>query len=139
MHANIMIIALNTAAGPQHITLEINERLPAWIRSPCEITCQYEVKAAGNMHLLRFTASGVFAIVCQRCLQSIDYAYTQAHEVAVCAHERDMLSLMTEYDCVVGEQGEVDLRELLTDELVMSLPQIPHAIEDCTFDLAQFN
>jgi uncharacterized protein len=129
-----MNICLHNAANrddAQDVTLQITERLPEWIASAPEITCRYQVKKEGRVHVLHFTASGVLVICCQRCLQSVDYSYTHAHELAVCANEEDAEHFMSVYDCVVGEQGEINLLEVLTDELLLSAPQIPHAVSDC--------
>jgi len=137
-----MIICLKSAASfdtAQEINLRVQERLPDWVQSPCELTFSYTVKAEGRFHLLHYTAVGQFTICCQRCLELVNYPFRHTNELAVCANDDIAQQLTADYDCVLGKGGELDLLELLTDELMLYSPEVPHSLDDCSLDLARFN
>ncbi len=138
----VMKICLKSAArhdSQQKVISPAAARLPAWVESCSVMNCDYTVKSEGRLHLLRFSAHGTLVICCQRCLQCVDYQYSQTSELAVCANDSEAERLMGDYDCVLSVDGELDLVELLTDELVLHTPQIPHELSDCKLDLSRFN
>ena len=81
-------------------------------------------------------ASTKVSLTCQRCTE----AYEEQLNVEFCfspvKNEEDASHLPSEYDAVeLDENGEVNLRDLVEDELILAVPLIPkHKLEDCSAD-----
>jgi len=77
--------------------------------------------------------SATVSLTCQRCTEafehklSIDFVFSPAKD------EEAAENLPSYYDAIeLDENGEVNLRELVEDELLLALPLIPrHELEDC--------
>ncbi len=119
---------------PSIIDFTVEERLPAWIESPCRLCCSFLVTRVSDYYLLKFTLSAKLSIVCQRCLAQDAFDYTLSGEVALCFTDARADELMSCYDCVVVEGDMLDLEAIIVDELHLSSPQIPH--EQCKEDIA---
>lgn len=71
------------------------------------------------------TAKGV-EILCQRCLQ-IDIQELHVDlNVVVVLDESQAEKLPAEYDAWIVEDGQLNIRELLDQELILSLPIVPY-------------
>lgn len=104
-------------AQREQITLHIQERLPYFILTPCDVTCAFQVSAHGDYDVLSTEVDGKLQIICQRCLEPFEYNYHHTTELAICRNEADAARYMTSFDCIVSQTGEVDLLEIITDEL----------------------
>ena len=121
-----MKICLKTQAkrlGLQTVVISIQERKPARLHLPCELTCQYEIAAYENYYLLTLNVQGRLEITCQRCLASFSHDYSNHTQLAVCADDDVAERLMASYECIVDKNYQVDLIDIVTDELYLFLPE----------------
>jgi uncharacterized protein len=129
-----MVINLKVAAKKgieQSITVDLRERLPENITGPCHLKCDYSVQSQGAYFLLTLKVSGQLALVCQRCLNEFTQAYSNETTLAVCSDDDVANQLMRNYECIVVNNAEVDIIELLTDELYLYSPLHHPEISDC--------
>ncbi|MCE3043748.1 DUF177 domain-containing protein [Legionella sp. 16cNR16C] len=121
----------------QQALLELTERLPQHIQPPCELVCQFKIEFCRNYYLLSMTVSGKLTIICQRCLNEFTCDYSNSTELALCASETIAEKLMAEFETVVYEKDEVDLKQLVTDELFLYSPMLHEHVEDCDAEMQQ--
>jgi uncharacterized protein len=65
-------------------------------------------------------------IICQRCLQVAEQDLSSNLNVAVVLDESQAEKLPAELDAWIVEDGQLNLRELLDQELILSLPIVPY-------------
>lgn len=121
-----MKICLKTHAkqtGSRTIVLRIEERKPARVSSPCELTCVFHVEDYKDYYVLTLDVSGLIEIACQRCLADFQLDYTHQTSLAVCSSDETAETLMTRYECIVVHDDQVDLMDIVTDELHLFLPE----------------
>ena len=129
-----MIICLKTWARqlPGHeMSLCLDERLPSWIEAPCELNVVLTVTENADHFNLKFRVTGTLLICCQRCLTRVEYAYQHDNALIVLRSEATLARYSLAADCVVAASGEIDLCDIVTDELHLYSPEIPHAFEQC--------
>ncbi|HHH40066.1 MAG TPA: hypothetical protein ENK50_10910 [Sedimenticola sp.] len=69
---------------------------------------------------------------CQRCLESLNQTVDVAVNLAVIEAPSEAERLPDDQEPVLAEEGRIALRDLIEDELLLSLPQIPrHAAGRC--------
>lgn len=86
---------------------------------------------SGEMH-------GILTLCCQRCLQSYTYNVTCEFAVSPVHDESAAKQLPSSYEPVLLVDGKVDILELLEDELILTLPQVPmHAPSECAANIEQ--
>ena len=79
----------------------------------------------------------VLALQCQRCLEPLDYPAEASFDLAVIEVDEEAVSLPDEVDPVIATEGRIGLRELLEDELLLAIPQIPrHEAAVCKVDVS---
>lgn len=135
-----MIINLKTSAASdeqQALTIEIKDRLPAHLNSPCIINCNFVAKVYENYYILNLNSKANLAITCQRCLGKFDYPYSNQTELAICKTDEIAEQLMNRYDCMVAA-NEVDLQEILTDELNLYTPEFHPDQKACDHEIDRF-
>ena len=136
-----MRICLKTSAKQGEETrvhVRLSDRLPVWIQSPCDLNCTYQVTPVDGYYLLDLIVDGELPITCQRCLIQKPYTYHYQTQFAVCSNEKQADRLMETFECVMSEGGELDLVEMLTDELYLNSPEMPHEWAECPLDLSLF-
>ncbi|MDP3561490.1 MAG: YceD family protein [Legionellaceae bacterium] len=114
-----------------YLSIKLEERLPGFVQSPCELTYQFQVEQYPNYYLIKLDVKGVLSLVCQRCLGDYQYAYHNQTLLAVCRSETVAEQLMSSYDCIVSETGEIDLSEIITDELHLFCPEKHEDLTQC--------
>jgi uncharacterized protein len=79
------------------------------------------------------TASATVALTCQRCTEEFDLDLEVSFTFSPVKNSEAEAELPSYYDAIEkDENGEVNLRELVEDELLLEIPLIPrHSIEDC--------
>ncbi|AHE66676.1 YceD family protein [Legionella oakridgensis] len=123
----------------RHVILTIQKRLPEHIHAACQLSCDYWAEAAAKDYiLLMMKTEGKIEIVCQRCLQVFFYDYRHETQLAVCSKEMVAERLMDQYECVVSDNYQVDLTELLTDELHLHAPEKHFDPAECDGDIKQY-
>ena len=134
-----MNICLKTPAkqtGLRTVVMCVQERKPARVNSPCELTCVFQVEARHDYYLLTLDVSGTLDITCQRCLAAFQQEYTNRTELAVCANDDVAEKLMASYECIVVKDYQVDLIDIVTDELHLFLPEKHPDFSGCDLEIS---
>lgn len=113
--------------SPQAYHETLTVRLPAWIESPCVLTGSFQVHAADHYYRLTVEVQGVLQVICQRCLEIVPYDYNRTFELAICSSDTRADQLMNQFECIVSTEGKLELVDILTDEVHLNVPEIPHA------------
>jgi uncharacterized protein len=122
----------------KQIVLDIKERLPVMLHSPCQLTCTYSVESRSDYYLLNMETRGVLELICQRCLQIYSYEHRHASQIAVCKDDHVAEELLHEFECILSKDNQVDLVEISTDDLHLFLPEKHEDIEDCDEHMKQY-
>jgi len=72
-------------------------------------------------------------LVCQRCLQPLEWRIDTEIALAFLRHEAEEAAIPAPYEPYLVESVPLYLNDLIEDEILLSLPQIPrHAQEECS-------
>jgi uncharacterized protein len=83
------------------------------------------------------TVRARLALKCQRCLEQMNQAVDVAVNLVVIEVQEQAALLSEDVDPVLAEEGQISLMDLIEDELLLSIPQVPrHAPELCRVDPA---
>ena len=73
------------------------------------------------------------ALVCQRCLEEYNFPIAKDFTLALIKTEKDAESLPLRFEPYLVETNPLILNDVIEDELLLALPQIPmHSQSDCT-------
>lgn len=117
--------------GQQVKTVRVEERLPAFLNSPCQLNVTYHVEAKDNYYLIYLKVAGDLEIICQRCMQEFSLVYENDTVIAACRDDERAQQLLELYECIVATNWQVDLDNLIIDELHLYVPQFHPEINDC--------
>ncbi len=124
--------------GMQQKCVIIEERLPAFLASPCQLNVTYQVEDKRNHYLINLTVEGQLTVSCQRCMQEFELPYSNATVIAVARSDERAEQLLEHYESMVSSNGKVSLEELISDELHLYVPQFHEEIKDCDQEINQF-
>ena len=128
---NICLKTCSRYPDAQQVDIQLSERLPFYIVSDCKVHCDYFVKSFPGYYTLTLDVSGILPIHCQRCLDEFKHHYVNHTELAICRDDTIAEQLMDEYECIVSDQLEIDLHEIITDELHLYVPEKHTDLIDC--------
>ncbi|WED44212.1 YceD family protein [Legionella cardiaca] len=134
----INLKSMAASAEPGHVKLELLERLPIHVKSPCVVNCKYTVEKLNNYYLLNLVVDSTLTIICQRCLKEFNYQYINTTALAVCYSDEMAEKLMEQYECIIAKDNQVDLNELVTDELHLYSPEAHPEITYCDSEINRF-
>ncbi|KTD22302.1 metal-binding, possibly nucleic acid-binding protein [Legionella lansingensis] len=134
----INLKTLSAKAEGEHIVLELRERLPTHLISPCTVNCHFSVEKCNDYYLLHLNVESNLGIICQRCLQEFSYHYDNTSELAIVSCDEMADKLMEQFECVVADNNQVDLKELVTDELHLYIPELHAKSSDCDHNVDKF-
>lgn len=98
----------------------------------CEIRFE---KGSGGRPVIKGEVRAVLALQCQRCLEQLDFPVDAALNLAVIEAAEEAVRLADEFDPVLAEDGRIGLRELIEEELLLAIPQVPrHDPAACAVD-----
>lgn len=81
-------------------------------------------------------AEAVLLLACQRCMEPFEYAIITDFALGVVRTLEEANQLPEQYDPALVQEGQLALRELVEDELILNLPIIPrHEPEACRLKL----
>lgn len=73
-----------------------------------------------------------FVLQCQRCMGAFKYAVSGELLLGIVAKEEDIDTLPKGYDAVISKDGSLILKDIIEDELILSLPIVfMHDATDC--------
>lgn len=104
------------------VTLEVTDRLPYYIDSPCTLNCEVTVKQEYRYYVLNLQCSGQLEVNCQRCLQNFTHSYAHSNELAICQNDEMAAQMMASMDSMVQTDDELNLLEIVTDDLHLFSP-----------------
>ncbi|MDA3933407.1 MAG: YceD family protein [Gammaproteobacteria bacterium] len=83
--------------------------------------------ATGGRHVLTvaISLSAAVNMICQRSLRPFAQTVQSLSTVALVADEDEAAGLPEEYEPVIADVHELDLRRLLAEELLLALPLVP--------------
>lgn len=120
---NIILNRKTNALGRQQAIVTLSERLPSHVCQTSPLLCDFEVTASGQYDLLELHIQGQISVICQRCLSSFDHAYMHSVRLAICYDEQLAEKMMAHYETVVADNFQVNLTDIVTDELYLSVPE----------------
>lgn len=136
-----MQISLKTYAKQailEQVNIHLQGRLPEHIQAPAKLTCDVQVEYYNDYYLVTLKVAGVLTIACQRCLNTFEHDYANQTTLAVSMSEDIADSLMTNFECLVAVDDEIDLAEILTDELYLYSPNKHENIMNCDVEIRQW-
>jgi len=86
--------------------------------------------------------SADLSLCCQRCLQAMPYQLNVDVSLAFIAHEHQVDELVAEYEPYLLETTPVVLSDIIEDEILLAIPQVPmHDESEChpAVPLKEFN
>lgn len=85
---------------------------------------------------LKGQVEAVLTLQCQRCMEPYKYEIISDFALGIVNTIDEMDALPAHYEPALAKEGQLALRELIEDELILNLPIIPkHAPEDCKVEL----
>ncbi|NMP31410.1 23S rRNA accumulation protein YceD [Thalassotalea sp. M1531] len=100
-----------------------------------EVSFQFDVDELG---LVIFSGKGSASVglICQRCNEVFDHKLEIDFQFSPVKNAEGAADLPSYYDAIeLDENGEVNLRELVEEELLLAIPLIPrHELNDCQAD-----
>lgn len=75
-----------------------------------------------GLPVAELTVRGVATLVCQRCMQPVSVPVDTVARVALVASEDDVARVPAELEPVLAPGGRISIGELVTEELVLTLP-----------------
>lgn len=124
--------------GQQRKTIQLKERLPHFITRAVDLEVSYQVEAKADFYLIHLHVLGNLSLKCQRCLEEFDYPYDNTTILAVCRDDARAEELLEHYECIVAENLQVSLDDLIIDELHLYAPQFHPEIKDCGDEITHF-
>ncbi|KTD41142.1 YceD family protein [Legionella parisiensis] len=121
----------------QTMTVTLSERLPNFITTICQLDITYHVEAKEDFYLIHLHVKGELPIRCQRCLDEFKFPYDNMTVVAVCRNDERAEQILEYYECIVSENLQVCLEDMLIDELHLYAPQFHPKINDCSSEINQ--
>lgn len=99
------------------------------------VKMNFEVDEQG-LTVISGNASTKVSLTCQRCNEPYEEKLEVEFFFSPVKKEEDVEYLPSNYDAVeLDENGEVNLRDLVEDELILVVPLIPkHKLEECSAD-----
>lgn len=135
MRINLKKYPKNEGLEAVHLTL--TERLPPHVVAPCMLSCQYRLRAYDHYYLLELISEGEITLLCQRCLDSFSLPYHEESLLAICDSEATAEKLMSLYETMVETSHQIDLVDIVTDELHLSLPEMHAEVSLCNPQVAK--
>jgi len=100
-----------------------------------QVSVKFDVDERG-LTVMSGTSSTLVALTCQRCNEFFDHKLEVEFTFSPAKNAEAAENIPSYYDVIeLNEDGEVNLRELVEEEFILSIPLIPrHDFEDCSAD-----
>ena len=87
---------------------------------------------ANKIHHLKGSLKADLSLSCQRCLQAMPWQLDVTVSLAFIAHEHQIDELVAEYEPYLLDATPVVLSDMIEDEILLALPQVPmHDESEC--------
>ncbi|HHJ0475419.1 TPA: DUF177 domain-containing protein, partial [Legionella pneumophila] len=121
--------------GQQEKEVILNERLPSFVSPGCHLHASYHIEAKDDFYLIHLRVQGNLNSICQRCMENFTVCYNNSTVIAVCRSDERAEQLLSQYECLVSSNWQVDLNELIIDELHLYAPQVHPDINECANEI----
>lgn len=128
MLLNLKILA---KSGLQQRDALVQERLPQHVKGPALLHCEYQVNTEDNFYRMDLKVDAQLSIVCQRCMNEFIHSYQHISQLGISSSEEIAENIMSKYECIVSNNQQIDLIEVLTDELILYAPEFHLKLSDC--------
>ncbi len=100
-----------------------------------QVSVKFDVDERG-LAVMSGSGSALVALTCQRCNETFEQELKTDFIFSPAKNEEAAEKIPSYYDVIeLDENGEVNLRELVEEELILTIPLIPrHELEDCSAD-----
>jgi uncharacterized protein len=78
-----------------------------------------------GLAVARLTLEGTATLECQRCMRPLEFALNSQVRVALLHSEAEAARVPEELEPVLAPGGRISIGELITEELLLSLPIVP--------------
>jgi len=86
-----------------------------------------------KVHHVTGSIDAVLSLCCQRCLSAMQWPLSVDVSLAFIAHEHQADELMAEYEPYLLQETPVVLSDMIEDEILLALPQVPmHDETECS-------
>lgn len=135
-----MIIYLQELAkkNEQKFSISLQERLPNYVSTPCELTVCASAKEEKDYFLLSLKTMGTLKIQCQRCMDWFNFDYNNQTQLAVCYDEQRAETLLEHFESLVATNMQVTLEDVVIDELYLYLLPYHNQETDCNEQINHF-
>lgn len=102
-----------------------------------ELELRFERKASGQV-VIDGELKTELQLICQRCLRNVAWPLSASLRLAVCRNGEDFAAIPSGYEPLeVDEEGAIDTRQFVEDEVIVRLPGVPaHAdVSQCDADM----
>ena len=102
------------------------------ISEQVKVSVKFDVDEAGLV-IMTGTGSATVSLICQRCTDALEQLLEISFSFSPVKKSEEEADLPSEYDAIeLDENGEVNLRELVEEELILMIPLIPrHELDNC--------
>lgn len=86
-----------------------------------------------NIHFCAGEVTGTLNLVCQRCLEPMEWQLKMPIRLAFVNNEFEAENLPGDYESHILHSVPVAMSDIIEDELLLAMPQVPmHPVNDCT-------
>lgn len=97
-----------------------------------EVALNFDIDV-NKIHYVRGLITADLSLSCQRCLNAMPWQLSTDVSLAFIAHEHQIDELVEEYEPYIVSGDPVVLSDLLEDEILLALPQVPlHDESECS-------
>ena len=105
------------------------------LKQPVVVKLQFNVDEQGTA-FVRGHLESVLLLQCQRCMEPFSYGIMSDFALGIVNTLDEANALPERYEPALAKEGNLALRELIEDEVILNLPIIPrHEPEDCKVKL----
>lgn len=135
-----MKLQLKALAGKtmKDVSIHIENRLPSYVNRPCDFYGDIHVKKEDDHYILHITMQGDVFINCERCLGEFEYHQVLETSLAIACSEEAAKRLMSRMEVEVSANASIDLVDVVTDELHLSLPKQHPDTSACDEEVSRF-
>lgn len=78
-----------------------------------------------KIHYARGSLKAALSLCCQRCMQAMPFELNIDVSLGFIAHEHQIEELVAEYEPYLLEESPIVLSDIIEDEILLALPQVP--------------
>jgi len=107
---------------------------------PCEGEVQITCSFGEDDQKIPYLSGNIEAVVhlrCQRCMHPFEYEIKTSFLLSPVYSDQAAKELPSTYEPIVLDEGNISLPDLISEELILSLPLVPKHEENCLAEFAK--